>query len=227
MSKEYCKNFSFFSIVLVTSDKKRNPKVKMENLTIPEMFESVMKWNPKNHTYVIPGTYDVKPEDGVWIITTGIFIFTMQTGFSMVIAGILSPKNRVNCFLGNIIDICYGGLVFWAVGFGIAYGRGQLTSPFFGSGDFFVNAAVDDPLMPQIFMLYFMQASFSTSAASIFSAAVAERVKISAYIFLSMGITLIYSFPAGWIWGEHGFLRNMGVLEFAGAGPIHVRNRIV
>lgn len=198
----------------------------MENLSIPELFESTMKWNPRNSTHAIPGTYDVKLVDAVWIITTTLFIFTMQTGFSMVIAGILSEKNRVNVMLGNIIDVCFGGLTFWAVGFGIAYGRGEYTNPFFGSGDFFVNPHVSDPLMPQILMFYFIQSSFATTAASIFSAAIAERTKISAYIFLSMGMAAIYSVAAGWVWSEHGFLKNMGVLDFAGAGPIHVRLNI-
>lgn len=199
----------------------------MDNLTIPELFDSVMKWHPRNDTYVLPGTYDIKLVDAVWIITTTLFIFTMQTGFAMVEAGIVSKKNRVNVMIKNVIDVCFGGLLFWSVGFGLAYGRGAYTSPFFGTGDFFVNAAVNDPLMPQILLFYFLQSSFSTTSSTIFSAAIAERVKISAYVILSMGITLIYAVAAGWVWGDHGFLKNMGVLDFAGAGPIHVRLKIL
>lgn len=200
--------------------------VNMDNLSFFELFESTMKWNSKNSTHVIPVTYDVKLVDAVWIITTALFIFTMHTGYLMVIAGTLSQKNRVNVMLGNIIDVCFGGLTFWTIGFGIAYGRGEYTNPFIGLGDFLLSPHVNDPLLPQILIFYFMQASFATASASIFSAAIAERAKISAYIFLSMGITAIYSVAAGWVWGEHGFLKNMGVLDFGGAGPVHVRLKL-
>lgn len=194
----------------------------MENLTLVELFDQALHWWPRNSTYVYPGTYDIKLVDAVWIVTTALLIFTMQTGFAMIEAGIVSKKNRCNVMMKNVIDVCFGGLMFWTIGFGLAYGRGEYSNPFFSAGDFFVNSLVDDPLTPQILLFYFLQSSFSTTSATIFSAAIAERVRISAYIALSMGITLIYSIAAGWVWGEHGFLHNIGVIDFAGAGPIHV-----
>lgn len=199
----------------------------MENLTLPELFDQAIHWNPRNSSYVLPGTYDIKLVDAVWIVSTALFIFTMQTGFAMIEGGIVSKKNRCNVMIKNVIDVCFGGLVFWTIGFGLAYGRGEYSNPLFGAGDFFVNTPVNDPLMPQILMFYFFQSSFSTTSATIFSAAIAERVKITSYIILSGGITLIYAVCAGWIWGEHGFLHNIGVLDFAGAGPIHVRELLM
>jgi ammonium transporter, Amt family len=195
----------------------------MENSTIPKLLSDAFAMNlAKNNSHVIVGIYDAKLVDAVWVLVTALVIFTMQTGFALVEAGIVSKKNRVNVMIKNVIDVCFGGLTFWAIGFGFAYGRGQYTAPFLGLGDFFVNESVDNPLMPQLLLFYFLQASFSTTSATIFSAAIAERVKITAYILLSCGITLNYAIAAGWIWGEHGFLRNMGVIDYAGAGPIHI-----
>lgn len=34
--------------------------------------------------------------------------------------------------------------------------------------------------------------------------------------------TVVYCVPAGWVWGEHGFLFNMGVVDIAGSGPVHL-----
>jgi ammonium transporter, Amt family len=176
-------------------------KEKMDNLTIPQLFNKALYSTTlaRNSSHVMAGIYDVKLVDAVWILVTALFIFTMQTGFALIEAGIVSKKNRINVMIKNVIDVCFGGLTFWSVGFGLAYGRGEYTTPFFGFGDFFANDDVSSPLMPQILMFYFLQASFSTTSATIFSAAIAERVKISAYILLSSGITLIYAVSAGWV----------------------------
>lgn len=55
-----------------------------------------------------------------------------------------------------------------------------------------------------------------------YSGAVAERFRFPAYIVFSFVNTIVYSIGAGWIWGEHGFLRNLGTVDFAGSGPIHI-----
>lgn len=102
------------------------------------------------------------------------------------------------------------------------YGRGELSNGLFGAGDFFLNVKVTDPLMAPILTFYFFQMSFATTASSIVSGAIAERCKFSAYIMISFMMTLIYAIGGGWLWGNHGWLKNIGVIEFSGAGPVHV-----
>lgn len=102
------------------------------------------------------------------------------------------------------------------------YGRGEFTNPFFGAGDFFVNAKVTDPLMAQVFTLYFYQMSFATTTTSIVSGAVSERFKFTSYILFSFSATFVYAVGGGWIWGSHGWLKNIGAIDFAGSGPIHI-----
>lgn len=122
----------------------------------------------------------------------------------------------------NVVDVCFGGLSYWIFGFGLMYGRGEHTNPFVAVGDFFVNAKVGDPLMGQIFTFYFLQMSFATTSTTIVSGACAERFRFHAYCLFSFINTVVYAVAAGWVWGEHGFLKNLGVVDFAGAGPIHV-----
>lgn len=64
--------------------------------------------------------------------------------------------------------------------------------------------------------------SFATKATTIVSGAVAERFRFSAYILFSFLSTLVYSIGGGWIWGQHGWLKGIGVVDFAGCGPIHI-----
>jgi ammonium transporter, Amt family len=60
-----------------------------------------------------------------------------------------------------------------------------------------------------------------TYSNTIVSGAVAERAKFSSYCLLTFLITVLYSLGAGWMWGEHGFLRNMGAIDLSG-GVIHI-----
>lgn len=194
----------------------------MDNLTVSEIVESAFHFYSHNESYAIPGLYDLQLQDATWALSATLIFFTMQTGLALIEAGIIAKKNQVNVMMKNIVDMCAGGLAFWIFGFGLMYGRGELTNPFFGAGDFFVNAKVTDPLMGQIFTLYFYQMSFATTSTTIVSGAVAERFKFTAYILFSFFATVVYAVGGGWIWGNHGWLKNIGVIDFAGSGPIHV-----
>ena len=50
-------------------------------------------------------------------------IFFMQAGFSMLEAGIVHPKNVTNILFKNMIDASLAAFIFWAIGYGIAYGK--------------------------------------------------------------------------------------------------------
>jgi ammonia channel protein AmtB len=146
----------------------------------------------------------------------------MQTGLALLEVGIVGSKNRVNVMMKNIVDMTMGGFCYWAVGFGLMYGRGAFSNGLFGVGDFFLDIKVTDPLMAPIFTWYFYQMSFCTTSASIVSGAIAERCKFSAYMLISFMMTFIYAIGGGWLWGNHGWLKNIGVIEFSGAGPVHI-----
>jgi len=96
------------------------------------------------------------------------------------------------------------------------YGRGEYSTPFYATGDFMVGPKTSDPLANQIFTFFFLQMSFATTSTTIVSGAVAERFRFPAYILFSFINTFVYAVGAGWVWGEHGFLHSMGVIDFAG-----------
>jgi ammonia channel protein AmtB len=50
----------------------------------------------------------------------------------------------------------------------------------------------------------------------------AERIKLEAYIIFSLLNTCVFCFPAHWVWGEKGWLSKLGVIDIAGAGPVHL-----
>ncbi|OWF54005.1 ammonium transporter 3 [Mizuhopecten yessoensis] len=118
----------------------------------------------------------------------------------------------------NAVDVIFGGLTFWA--FGYAFAFGEDGNAFCGWGHFFVNANEDN--IGWVYSKFFFQASFATTATTIVSGSMAERTKLEAYIVFSMVNTFIFCLPAHWVWASNGWLRNMGVVDIAGAGPVHI-----
>jgi len=187
-----------------------------------EILDSTFHWWSHNSSYATPGVYDLDIKDVTWCLSSALVFFTMKTGLALLEAGIVSRKNEINVMFKHMADICVAGLAYWIFGFALQYGRGEYTNPFFGFGDFIVDAKNNDPLGGQLLTFFFFQMSFATTSTTLVSGAIAERCRFSAYMLYSFLSTIVYSVGAGWIWGQHGFLKNLGALDFAGAAPIHI-----
>ena len=132
----------------------------------------------------------------------------------------VSRKNEANIMVKNAVDVIFGGLGFWMFGFAFTFGNDQGANPFSGYGSFFTDA--EETRMGDVFALYCFQASFATTATTIVSGAVAERMNLKAYIIFAFTNTLTYCFPAHWVWGDNGWLKTMGVVDMGGASPVHL-----
>ena len=58
----------------------------------------------------------------LWMLLSGILVFFMQAGFTLVESGMTRSKNAVNIAMKNLLDICVGSLSFWLVGYSLMYG---------------------------------------------------------------------------------------------------------
>ncbi len=158
--------------------------------------------------------------DTVWTLIAAFLVMIMQAGFAMVEAGFTRAKNAANIIMKNFMDFAVGSLVFWIVGFGLAFGVSQ--SGLFGTTGFFVNDSfahlgLGIPLMA--FVIF--QTMFCATAATIVSGAMAERTKFVAYFAYSIVISaLIYPVVVHWVWGG-GWLANLGFIDFAGSTVVH------
>ncbi|XP_067664667.1 putative ammonium transporter 3 [Haliotis asinina] len=159
-------------------------------------------------------------DDATWILTSAFIIFTMQSGFGLLEAGVVSSKNEVNIMVKNVVDIVFGGLTYWAYGFGFSFGEDPGTNPFCGIGYFFVDSS--DENMGIVFSTFVFQLSFATTATTIVSGCMAERTKLLGYMLFSFLNTVVYCFPAHWVWGSKGFLKELGSVDFAGSGVVHL-----
>ena len=162
----------------------------------------------------------IEAGDATWILTSAFIIFTMQSGFGLLESGMASKKNETNIMVKNAVDVLYGGLSYWFFGFAFGFGRDHGSNAFSGVGHFFTYASDAD--MGRVYAKYFFQLSFATTATTIVSGAMAERVKLKSYIAFSFMNTLVYCFTAHWIWDKNGWLRRLGAIDIAGCGPVHV-----
>ncbi|EAG5996126.1 ammonium transporter, partial [Listeria monocytogenes] len=121
--------------------------------------------------------------------------------------------------------------ILWViVGYSLAFAPGN---GFIGSFDwtflhnvgFAANATYSDAIPHVLFMMF--QMTFAILTVAIISGAFAERMNFSAYlIFIILWSLLVYSPVAHWVWGDGGWLRNLGALDFAGGNVVHISSGV-
>lgn len=157
--------------------------------------------------------------DSVWVAICAALIFQMEGGFALLEAGFIRGKNAMSIIAKVIIDICFGGLAFYVIGFGIAYGKSNGWFAFdtgITNGDLGLNLTISNKLF------WFIQLGFAIAAISIVSGAVAERMKIWAYtIFVLLFCSIIYPMICNWVWNPSGWLALKGFNDFAGSAAVH------
>jgi len=157
--------------------------------------------------------------DTVWVALCAALIFQMEGGFALLEAGFIRSKNAMSIIAKVIIDITFGGLAFYVVGFGVAYGASNGWFAFdtgIMSDDLGLGLTVSNKLF------WFIQLGFALAAISIVSGAVAERMKIWAYAFyVILFCAIMYPIVANWVWNPGGWLANRGFNDFAGSGAVH------
>ena len=158
-----------------------------------------------------------KAIDTVWVAICAALIFQMEGGFALLEAGFIRSKNAVSIIAKVLIDIMFGGIAFYAIGYGIMYGK---SCGWFGHGFGIFDPGLGLTIPPMLF--WFLQLGFAVAAISIVSGAVAERMKIWAYAFyVAVFTAFIYPVAAGWVWNANGWLAKLGFNDFAGSGAVH------
>lgn len=160
--------------------------------------------------------------DIVWIMVATCMIFTMQAGFCCLESGFVRAKNSINVALKNLADFCIAGLLFWAFGFGLAFGSG--TGGWVGGSHWLFDGRGEIA----IGAFFLFQLMFCGTSATIVSGAVAERVSFASYMVITIVISgLIYPVYAHWAWntgqfgGAPGWLADLGFIDFAGSSVVH------
>lgn len=159
--------------------------------------------------------------DQTWILLAGFLVFFMQAGFAMVEGGFIRAKGVVNSMAENFIDATISGVVFFLVGYGIAYASTE-ASGFFGMPVFALGGIDGTGAGDGIALVsFFYQFAFAGAAGTIATGAMAERTDFRGKLIYSVLVALIiYPLVVFWTWGG-GWLAQMGFLDFAGSTIVH------
>lgn len=153
--------------------------------------------------------------DLLWILLCGFLVFMMQLGFALVETGTVRTKNTINVAMKNLIDTVFSIIFFWIIGFGIMFGTDSLG--LIGQDKFLI-----DGLDLEENGIFFFQAMFAATAITIISGAVAERIKFTSYIVVSITVSaIIYPVFGHWAWNDNGWLHELGFIDFAGSTVVH------
>ena len=170
--------------------------------------------------------------DIAWMITATIFVLMMTPGLSFFYGGMVRSKNVISTMLQSFIAMGVISVIWVVVGFSLAFGED--VGHFIGNpGTFFmfvnVGGSTDKLLAPTIpLALYALfQMKFAIITPSLITGSFAERVRFSGYlVFMILFCIFVYCPLAHWTWHPDGFLRQMGVLDFAGGIVVHASSGV-
>jgi Amt family ammonium transporter len=152
----------------------------------------------------------------------------MTPGLSFFYGGMVGFRNVISTMLQSFIALGVISLLWYFVGFSLAFGDsfyGLIGNPatyFCFNG---VGLAPDSKFAPTIPFLIFalFQLKFAIITPALITGSLAERIKFTSYlIFMCLFAILIYAPLAHWTWHPEGFLRQWGVLDFAGGTVVHM-----
>ncbi|WNQ10193.1 ammonium transporter [Paenibacillus aurantius] len=159
--------------------------------------------------------------DTIWVVLTAAMILLMEGGFALLEAGFVRQKNAVSIIMKVFVDIAFGALVFYLIGFGLMYGKD--AGGLIGTSGFMLGGGLGHIELSITHETYWLfQCAFVIAVISIVSGAVAERINFRAYILYTIAMTgLIYPIAGHWIWSTGGWLGKLGMIDFAGSAAIH------
>ena len=172
--------------------------------------------------------------DTFYFLICGALVMWMAAGFTMLEAGLVRAKNTTEILTKNIALYAVSCVMYLLMGYTIMYGgseSGFLPDNWFGNS--IANVGADEVLAGAAkdasdYTYYsgasdfFFQVVFVATAMSIVSGAVAERMKLWAFLAFAVAMTgVIYPLQGMWKWGG-GFLDVAGFQDFAGSGVVHM-----
>jgi Amt family ammonium transporter len=164
--------------------------------------------------------------DTAWVLTSAALVMLMTPGLAFFYGGLVRRKNYLSVLMQCFIALALLSVQWVLFGYSLAFAPGN---GFWGGLQWFglkgvglePYAAYSSTIPHQAFMIF--QAMFAIITPALIIGAFAERMKFSAYLlFTLLWATFVYDPMAHWVWGSGGWLKNMGVMDFAGGTVVHI-----
>ncbi len=169
--------------------------------------------------------------DTAWMLTSAALVFLMSPGLAFFYAVFgETEKTHLYTLMMTCVAISTGALIWMLLGYSLAFAPGNallggLTFALFNNvGTDTIAYASTIPCA----CICVVQGMFASITPAIISGAIVERMKFTAYLlYLSLWSLVVYAPVAHWVWGDGGWIRNLGALDFAGGNSrsCYCRNR--
>jgi len=167
----------------------------------------------------------INQADTLFVLLSAAFVMLMTPGLAFFYGGMVRRKNILSVLMQCFVCLCLLSLQWILFGYSLSFAPGN---GFWGGLQWFglngVGAApyagYSATIPHQAFMVF--QMMFAVITPALIIGAFAERMKFSAFlVFTLLWATFVYDPLCHWVWGEGGWLRNLGVLDFAGGIVVH------
>ncbi|MDP2044279.1 MAG: ammonium transporter, partial [Candidatus Omnitrophota bacterium] len=167
----------------------------------------------------------INQADTLFVLLSAAFVMLMTPGLAFFYGGMVRRKNILSVLMQCFVALCLLSLQWILFGYSLSFSPGN---GFWGGFSWFglngVGAApyagYSATIPHQAFMVF--QMMFAVITPALIIGAFAERMKFSAFlVFTLLWATFVYDPLCHWVWGEGGWLRNLGVLDFAGGIVVH------
>ena len=169
---------------------------------------------------------DLNAANTSWIMTsTALVLFMTIPGLSLFYGGLVRSKNVLSVLMQCFAITCLASIIWFALGYSIAFGDGGSMNAFIGGLDNIFLAKVTEGSMAgdipeSVFAMF--QMTFAIITPALIVGAFAERMRFSAMLLFSgLWLVLVYAPITHWVWGG-GWLGEMGLLDFAGGTVVHI-----
>src|SRR5437762_8869306 len=179
-----------------------------------------------------PAPSKIDKGDTAWMLTSSALVLLMTTpGLALFYGGMVRQKNALATLMQSFIIMAVISIQWVLWGYSVAFGSGKggVGGGFGWVGLRGVGAepfdAYSKTIPHQVFMLFQMMFAIITPA--LITGAFAERKKFSAFLlFTVLWATIVYDPLAHWVWGDGGWLKKLGALDFAGGTVVHISSGI-
>ncbi len=178
-----------------------------------------------------PAPSKVDTGDTTWMLISSALVMLMTPGLALFYGGMVRSKNVLGTIMQSFIALAVITIQWVLYGYSLAFGPdiGHVIGSLKWVG---LNGVGLDPFpdyaatVPhQAFMIF--QMMFAVITPALITGAFAERVKFKTYlVFLVLWATFVYDPLAHWVWGNGGWIRNLGALDFAGGLVVHISSGI-
>lgn len=171
-------------------------------------------------------TSTINAGDTAWVLVSSALVMFMTPGLAFFYAGLIRRKNALNAIMMSFSALGVISLLWVTVGYSLAFAPGNaliggLQWVGLRGVGLTANPDYSATIPHQAFMVYQMMFAIITPA--VISGAIVERMKFKAYLlFMVLWSLLIYAPLAHWVWGTGGWLRNLGLIDFAGGTVVEI-----